>query len=129
MAKKATRPSKTKASAKKAASGRKIAKRSPSPRPRATPAGVSDRDHLIGVIQSGTGCSRLAARNTVNALLGTVTSSLKKNQKVRLVGFGSFEVVKRPARKGRNPATGEVIKIKASRRVRFRPGAKLRRGI
>ena len=128
MAKKTTRTSTTKSPSKKAASGT-VAKRSTSLRPRATSAGLSDRDHLIGVVQSGTGSSRLAARDTVNALLATVTASLKKNKKVLLAGFGTFEVVKRAARKGRNPATGEAIKIKASRRVRFRPGAQLRRGI
>ncbi len=55
--------------------------------------------------------------------------SLKKNKKVGLRGFGTFEVVKRRARKGRNPGTGEAIKIKASKRVRFRAGATLKRGI
>ena len=62
----------------------------------------------------------------MEAVLETISASLKKNQKVRLVGFGSFEVVKRKARKGRNPATGESIRIKASKSVRFRPGTKLK---
>jgi DNA-binding protein HU-beta len=61
--------------------------------------------------------------------LDSVVLSLKKNKKVGLYGFGTFEVVKRRARKGRNPATGEAIKIKASKRVRFRAGAMLKRGI
>ena len=55
--------------------------------------------------------------------------SLKKNKKVQLYGFGSFEVVKRKARKGRNPATGEAIRIKASKGVRFKAGTKLKGGI
>ena len=81
------------------------------------------------MIRAGTGSSKKAAKETLDALLDTVTLSLKKNKKVQLVGFGSFEVVKRRARKGRNPATGEAIRIKASKRVRFRAGAKLNGGI
>ena len=95
----------------------------------ATPAGASDKGHLVGVIQAGTGSSKKAAKETLDALLDTVTLSLKKNKKVQLVGFGSFEVVKRRARKGRNPATGEAIRIKASKGVRFKAGAKLNGGI
>jgi len=98
-------------------------------RPTATPAGSSDKDHLISVIQSGTGSSKKAAGDTLAAVLGTVSASLKKNQKVQLVGFGTFEVVKRRARKGRNPATGAAIRIKASRGVRFKAGTKLKGGL
>ncbi len=66
---------------------------------------------------------------TLNAVLDSVVLSLKKNKKVQFAGFGTFEVVKGRARKGRNPATGEVIKIKAKKRVRFRAGATLKGGI
>ncbi len=96
---------------------------------RATPAGVSDRNHLIGVIQAGTGSSKRAAKDTLDALLDTVTLSLKRNKKVRLTGFGSFIVARWRAHKGRNPATGEAIRIKASKRVRFKAGTKLKGGI
>ncbi len=100
-----------------------------SPKPRATPTGVYDGHHLANVIQAGTGSSKQAAKRTLNAVLDSVMLSLKKNKKVQFAGFGTFEVVKRRARKGRNPATGEAIKIKASKRVRFRAGATLKRGI
>lgn len=95
----------------------------------ATPAGLSDRQHLIAQIQKGTGCSTKAATDTLNDLIATVTTSLKKNQKVQLTGFGTFAVSKRSARKARNPATGESIRVKASKSVRFRPGQTLKRSI
>jgi DNA-binding protein HU-beta len=59
-----------------------------------------------------------------------VTKALKKkNGKVTLVGFGTFQKVRRKARKGRNPQTGQAIKIKATNVVKFRPGKKLRDSI
>ncbi len=122
MAKKpAKKPAKSKA---KAAPAKKPVKRY-----RATPDGTSDRQHLIGVIQAETGCTAKAAKETMDAVLGTVTASLKKNKKVQLVGFGSFAVAKRSARKGRNPQTGEAIRIKASKSVRFRTGQALKNSI
>jgi DNA-binding protein HU-beta len=123
----AKRKAKTAAKAKARAPGPPA--RNASPKLKATPAGTGDKDHLISVIQAGTGASKKAAGETLDALLETVTLSLKKNKKVQLIGFGSFEVVKRKARKGRNPATGEAIRIKASKGVRFRAGTKLKGGI
>ncbi len=95
----------------------------------ATPSGTSDRHHLIGLIQSTTGCSAQAAREALNGVLGTIAASLKKNQKVQLTGFGAFVVTKRGARKARNPQTGEAIRVKASKSVRFRPGQTLKRSL
>lgn len=95
----------------------------------ATPSGTSDRNHLIGLIQSTTGCSAQRAKETLNSLLGTIGASLKKNQKVQLTGFGSFVVSKRRAGKARNPRTGEAIRVKASKSVRFRPGQPLKRSL
>ncbi len=132
----AKKPAITKRTAGKAKTAAKTKARAPgpparssSPKLKATPAGTGDKDHLISVIQAGTGASKKAAGETLDALLDTVTLSLKKNKKVQLIGFGSFEVVKRKARKGRNPATGEAIRIKASKGVRFRAGTKLKGGI
>ncbi len=95
----------------------------------ATPSGTSDRIHLIGLIQNTTGCSAQRATETLNSLLGTIGASLKKNQKVKLTGFGSFVVSKWRARKARNPRTGEAIRVKASKSVRFRPGQTLKRSL
>ncbi len=128
-AKRKSATTRAKAATRKTSRGKKPGSVKTSLKPRATPAGVHDRQHLANVIQAGTGCSGQAAKRTINAVLDSVVLSLKKNKKVGLYGFGTFEVVKRRARKGRNPATGEAIKIKVSKRVRFRAGATLKRGI
>lgn len=93
---------------------------------KATPKDASDREHLIDVIRDEADCTAKAAKATLDALLGTISVSLKKNQRVQLVGFGTFNVSKRAARNGRNPQTGETIRIKASKSVRFKPGAALK---
>lgn len=94
-----------------------------------TPPGTSDRQHLIGQIQNTAGCSAQAAKETLDAVLGAIAASLKKNQKVQLTGFGTFVVAKRRARKARNPRTGQAIRAKASKSVRFRPGQPLKRSL
>ena len=66
------------------------------------------------------------AQAAVDCVLTSIKNTLKKNKDVNLAGFGAFKVVKRKARKGRNPATGEAIKIKASNTVKFRAGKKLK---
>ena len=73
---------------------------------------------------------KVAAAAALNSFIGSVTKALKKkNGKVTLVGFGTFSKVRRKARKGRNPQTGEPIKIKARNVVKFRPGKKLKEAI
>ncbi len=114
---------------KKSAQKKSQATKKPARRYKATPEGTKDRQHLINVIQSGTGCTAVAARETMIALLGTITTSLKKNQRVQLAGFGTFTVSKRAARKGVNPRTGEANKIKASRPVRFKAGRTLKNSV
>jgi DNA-binding protein HU-beta len=66
------------------------------------------------------------ARDAIESILGNIAKSLKKKDDVTLTGFGTFKAVKRPARKGRNPQTGEPIKIKSSTRVKFVPGKSLK---
>ena len=125
-------PAKKAASAKKAAPARKAAlvkKTAPAKRFKPTPAGASDKQHLMALIRKTTGCTAVAAKETLDGLIGTITASLKKNKKVQFIGFGSFEVVRRGARKGFNPRTGERIRIKASRYVRFKAGQTLKRSI
>jgi len=71
--------------------------------------------------------SKVAAANALNSFMGNITKALKKKDgKVTLVGFGTFAKVRRKARKGRNPQTGEPIKIKACNVVKFRAGKKLK---
>ncbi|MEE8481409.1 MAG: HU family DNA-binding protein [Desulfobacterales bacterium] len=74
--------------------------------------------------------SKTAAGKALNSFMNCVTKGLKKrNSRVTLVGFGTFKNVYRKTRKGRNPQTGEVIKIKGRNVVLFRPGKKLRDAI
>ena len=69
------------------------------------------------------GCdSKASAERAVNAVIDGIKLGIKKNSKVQLVGFGSFNVRTRKARTGRNPQTGETIKIKESKTVSFAPG-------
>jgi DNA-binding protein HU-beta len=62
-------------------------------------------------------------------LVGTITKHLKKGARIRIGGLGILQVRKRPARMGRNPATGEAIKIKASKKVAFRPAKELKEAV
>ena len=91
-----------------------------------TPRDLSDRAHLIEVIRDGSGCTSAMAKQTLTDLLETMTVSLKKNKKVQIYGFGTFTIVARPARKGRNPRTGESIRVKASKSIRFKAGKALK---
>ncbi len=84
---------------------------------------------IVEKIAKDAGISKAASERAVNAFIEAVTNSLKKGQSVTLVGFGTFSVGKRAARKGRNPKTGEEIKIKAKKVARFRPGAALREAV
>lgn len=73
--------------------------------------------------------SKAGAERALTAVLDAVRSGLKKDGSVQLIGFGSFSVKKRKARTGRNPRTGEKIKIKASKTVGFKPGKGLKDAI
>lgn len=78
---------------------------------------------LIETLAGDTGVTQKAAGEIIDAVLGAIKAGVKKEGKFALPGFGTFSVRKRPARKGRNPATGEAIKIKASKSVGFKAGA------
>jgi len=80
---------------------------------------------LIGKIAKDAEITKNAAATAVESFTEGITSSLKRNQRVTLVGFGTFHVSKRKARTGRNPQTGETIKIKAKKAVRFKAGKDL----
>ena len=85
---------------------------------------------LVETMAKDAGISKVAASAALDSFMANVTKALKKkNGKVTLVGFGTFAKVRRKARKGRNPQTGEAIKIKASNVVKFKPGKKLKDAI
>ena len=69
------------------------------------------------------------AQNAVDCVVSSITKALKKGDDVTLTGFGSFKVVQRKARKGRNPYTGEEIRIKATRAPKFTPGKALKEAV
>ena len=82
---------------------------------------------LIEQMANDAGISKAAATTALNSMIDGITNALKKKDgKVTLVGFGTFSKIRRKARKGRNPQTGETIKIKASNTVKFKPGKKLK---
>lgn len=84
-----------------------------------------NKAELVTAMAEKSGLTKAAAEKALNALTAAVTESMKKGQRVGLVGFGSFSVAKRSARTGRNPQTGKEIKIPAKKVVKFKPGADL----
>ncbi len=81
-----------------------------------------NKTELIAAIADKAGLTKKDAEEVVNAFTDTVTKALKKGDKVQLVGFGTFEVTKRGARTGRNPQTGETMKIAATKAPKFKLG-------
>lgn len=81
---------------------------------------------LVNAISKETGVSKKVADQALAAVLDSIKESLKKGEKVSLVGFGTFETRKRAARKGRNPQTGKEMKIAAKTVPAFRPGKALK---
>ncbi|MFB6258242.1 MAG: HU family DNA-binding protein, partial [Flavobacteriales bacterium] len=84
-----------------------------------------NKAELIDSIASEADITKADAKKALDAFIDTTTKALKKGNRVALVGFGSFSVSKRSARKGRNPQTGKEIKIPAKKVVKFKPGAEL----
>ncbi len=85
-----------------------------------------NKGELIDKVSSVTSTSKAEATRSVNAVLDTISNSLKKGDNVTLVGFGTFSVNTTKARNGRNPQTGETIKIKARKVPKFKAGQGLK---
>lgn len=85
-----------------------------------------NKGELIESVAKAANLTKTDAANAVNSVFDTITTALKKGNSVTLVGFGTFTVSKTKARKGRNPQTGEVIKIKAKKVPKFRAGKGLK---
>jgi len=84
-----------------------------------------NKTELIDAMAADAGITKAAAKKALESFLGNVEKSLKKGNRVSLVGFGSWSVSKRSAREGRNPQTGQTIKIAAKNVVKFKAGAEL----
>jgi DNA-binding protein HU-beta len=84
---------------------------------------------LVDVIAGKAKITKVAALGAVDAFIESITGALKKGDKVTLVGFGTFDVVKRAAREGVNPQTRQKIKIKASKAPRFKAGKLLKAAV
>ncbi len=84
-----------------------------------------NKAELVAQLAEDAGVTKTQANAALDSFVDTVTKALKKGDKVTLVGFGTFSVSKRAARTGRNPQTGETIKIKAKKVARFKAGKEL----
>ena len=85
-----------------------------------------NKAELIAQIAEDAGVTKTQANAALDSFVDAVTKTLKKGDKVTLVGFGTFSVSKRAARTGRNPKTGEELQIKASKVPSFKPGKGLK---
>ena len=85
--------------------------------------------HLAAELGEKHELSKKVSTEILNDLVALIAKNLKKGNKLRLTGLGIFQVRKRPARMGRNPATGEAIKIKASKKVAFRAAKDLKEAV
>ncbi len=88
-----------------------------------------NKSQLVDVMAKDAGISKSAAKKALESFLNNVEGALKKGDKVALIGFGSFSVITRPSRKGRNPRTGEVITIPAKKVVKFKAGSELSKSV
>ncbi|MFM2170399.1 MAG: hypothetical protein RI957_628 [Verrucomicrobiota bacterium] len=90
-----------------------------------------NKAELIEAVQKAMGkeATKRAAEDAVNTVLDSIAAGIKKTKKVQLIGFGTFSVKKRAARMGRNPKTGESMKIAASKSVGFKASSSLKTGL
>ncbi len=82
-----------------------------------------NKSELIEALVKETEVSKAAAGRSIDALIQIITKTVAKKQDVQLIGFGTFKAIKRAARKGKNPRTGESLKIAAATLPKFTPGA------
>ena len=85
-----------------------------------------NKTDLVSQVAEKTGFSKKDTEKSITAVLDTISETLAKGDKVQLVGFGTFEIRERKAREGRNPSTGEAIKIPASKAPAFKAGKALK---
>jgi len=85
-----------------------------------------NRNELVDAVSGKTDLRKSEASKAVDAVFDAIAEALKDGDEVRLVGFGTFSVASRAASEGRNPRTGEKIRIAASKQAKFKPGKRLR---
>jgi DNA-binding protein HU-beta len=85
-----------------------------------------NREDLVKLVSEKTGITKKAAEQAQKTVIEVISSTLEKGDSISLIGFGSFKVVERAARKGRNPSTGEKMQIPASKAVKFTPSKSLK---
>lgn len=88
-----------------------------------------NKNDLISRVSEDSSLSKADASKAVDAVFGAISDSLQAGQEVRLVGFGTFVVADRAATEGRNPRTGEKIRIPATRLPKFKPGKGLKEAV
>lgn len=90
-----------------------------------------NRAQLVEKVQKalGSDTSKAAADRAVTAVIDAIKAGVKKDKSVQLIGFGTFKIANRKARTGINPKTGEKIKIKASKTVKFTPGSEFKKSV
>lgn len=88
-----------------------------------------NKTEYVAKVAEAAGMTKAQAQLAVDATLAVITYALKKGESIQITGFGTFDVMKRAARKGRNPATGKEIKIAASKSPRFKAGAVLKKAV
>jgi DNA-binding protein HU-beta len=84
------------------------------------------KEDLLKFVSEEAGIPRKSADGAIKAVFGGIASALEKGDSISLIGFGSFKIVERPAREGRNPRTGEKMQIPASKGVKFSPATALK---
>lgn len=87
------------------------------------------KKELVEAVAQRTGKSQKDVKETLEAILSTINDTLKKGDKVTLVGFGTFSVQQTQARTGRNPQTGKTMQIKVKKRPKFKAGAELNKSV
>tara|TARA_B100000282_G_scaffold278432_2_gene238018 strand:- start:433 stop:741 length:309 start_codon:yes stop_codon:yes gene_type:complete len=90
---------------------------------------IMNKQDLVSKVAESADISKTKAAAAVDAVIDAIKTSLKKGDDVRLVGFGTFSVAKRAATTGRNPRTGEPIKIPASKQPKFKAGKELKEAV
>lgn len=85
-----------------------------------------NKGELVAAVAKEAGLTKTGAESAVNAVFGAIRKAVSKGNEVRLIGFGTFAVTKRAASEGRNPRTGEKIKIPAKKQVKFKAGKELK---